>query len=414
MSSSFVDQALLSLINLAVGMVFIRFATKGEYAAYAQVMALVYLTTSIQNALINSPALTLLPRKEQEEREAFAGCLFNLQAAFSLAFAVVAGSAVWWGPEFFSLHDASGRIALALALAIWVGWMRDFVRNQLFVGLHTDSCLRLDLLYAMLTAAGFALLITGGEITADRVLLMLSFVGVVTGLPWLVGTGIRFHRDWKRTRAALGEAWTLAKWSLPGGLVSWAFANGYVLITTETAGAYATAEIVAARLFVAPLGVAYMAWANVFRPRASHWLAAGDVGKVRQVSYGAVLGIVVGVIIYLAALSLVYPLLEQHLLGEKYRGLATVIAWWGGFFAAGGVAGIGTGVLLALGRTREIFVAAAIGCLVSIPSMFVLGNSLGKTGILLGLTTGEVIAAIGLLLSVQRGFRSLEKSRAES
>ena len=412
-SASLLDQALLSIVNLAIGMVFIKFASKDEYALYAQVMALVFLTTGVQSALVNSPAVTLMPRKAAAERRKFAGSLFALQAILSLGFALVFGCLALLSPHLLSLASSSGFIALAFAVTIWVAWLRDFVRNQLFIDLKAGTCLQLDLAYAALCAAGFGLLIANHSVAADNVLILVALVGALTALPWLINAGIHFHADFGHIKKTLRETWPLSRWSLPGGLVSWAFGNGYVLIAAQVAGPVATADIVAARLFVAPLGMAYLAWGNVFRPRASHWLAAGQIATVTRVSYSAVVGITGGVALYLGALVLAYPFLEHHILGAKYQGLVQDVVWWGAFFLASGVAGTCTGVLLALGRFRDTFLAATAGCLVSVPLMFVLGASMGKSGILLGLTIGEITAAAWLFFAMRGGLKNLSAAKVE-
>jgi O-antigen/teichoic acid export membrane protein len=405
-SASVMDQALLSLLNLAVGMVFIRFASKGDYAIYAQVMALAFLTTSVQSALINSPALTLLPRKTANERGHFAGSLFALQVALSIGFAFAFGLLAQIWPGAVSLDHVSLTYALALGLSIWAAWLRDFVRNQLFINLRAGACLALDLVYAVLCVGVLGSLIFKHAVVADRVLILMAVVGGASTLPWLCKAGIGFHTNHSQVRGALSEVWPLARWSLPGGLVSWAFGNGYVLIAAQVVGQSATADIVAARLFVAPLGMAYLAWGNVFRPRASHWLADGKISTVARVSYAAIAGITLGVVLYLAVLAFAYPLLEQHILGDKYRGLFQDVAWWGGFFLASGIAGTGTGALLALGRFRDTFLAATAGCLVSVPLMFLLGSSMGKSGILLGLTIGESVTAAWLFVAMRSGLQT--------
>lgn len=406
-SASIVDQALLSLVNLATGMVFIRFADKADYALYAQVMALVFLTTCVQSALINSPALTLLPRKQGTHRTHFAGSLFNLQAALSIMFAVAFGIITLLQPAALSLGSSEIHLVIGFALTIWVAWLRDFIRNQLYVQLNPVMCLKLDVAYTAVCALGFGTLIGFGLVSAKSVLLVVAGSGVITSLPFLLDAGIGFHTRMSKTKAAFTEVWPLARWALPGALVSWAFGNGYVLISAQVAGAAATADIVAARLFVAPLGMAYLAWGNVFRPRASHWLAAGETAKVRRVTYWSIGGIGLAVIFYLVTLLIAYPLLEKHLLGSKYQGLKLDVAWWGGFFLTSGIAGIGTGVLSALGRFRDTFYAALAGSLASIPIMFVFGSHMGKAGILLGLNIGEAITALWLVIAMHKGLRQV-------
>ena len=81
---SLVDQALLSITNFAIGLVFIRYASKTDYYAYSQLLGYIALTIAIQAALINTTALTLLPQKVGEARRKMANAYLGLQWALSL------------------------------------------------------------------------------------------------------------------------------------------------------------------------------------------------------------------------------------------------------------------------------------------------------------------------------------------
>ena len=54
-----IDQALLSALNFAIGLLFIRLASKEEYGLYTQFFGLLMLSQSLQNALTNSPLIAL-------------------------------------------------------------------------------------------------------------------------------------------------------------------------------------------------------------------------------------------------------------------------------------------------------------------------------------------------------------------
>ena len=64
---SLLDQALLSVSNFLIGLVFIKYASKTDYYAYSQLVGYIALTLAIQAALINTTALTLLPPSIQEQ-----------------------------------------------------------------------------------------------------------------------------------------------------------------------------------------------------------------------------------------------------------------------------------------------------------------------------------------------------------
>ena len=162
------------------------------------------------------------------------------------------------------------------------------------------------------------------------------------------------------------------------------------------------AEIVAAKLFAAPLGMVFLSWANVFRPKVSSSLAADDVAGVRRLTWISVSGVFGIVLVYGVCLVLAYPMLESHVLGQKYVGLHGDIAWWGVFFCASGISSVCNGVLLAGGRFQQSFHAAAISSAISIPMMAVLGAVYAKDGLMLGLVMGEATYALVLFLGMRR------------
>ncbi len=406
-SASLLDQALLSLLNLLIGVLFIRFSSKADYAAYAQISALVFLTTAVQSALINSPALTLLPRLALPERQRLAASFFFLQAVISLVFALALLLILHFWPGIVAAEKLEVS-ALGFGALIWVAWLRDFVRNQLFIELKAGLCLKLDIQYTVLFFVGIGLVLFGRTLSASLVIGLMALAGAITAVPFLREAGIRMQFDGKAVKECLHKAWALARWSLPGGLIAWAFGNGYVVIAAHAAGPEATADIVAARLFMAPLGMIFLSWSNVFRPRASHWVAEHNWAPLRRATRLSLLAIVVGVFAYIAILAIAYPLLEGWVLGAKYQGLSKDLPWWGAIFLTSGVANIGTGVLLALGRFRETFIASALGSAVSVPLMIVLASTMGKLGVLLALTGGGVLTAGYLLFVVDRHTRRSE------
>lgn len=404
---SLLDQALLSISNFAIGLVFIRFASKTDYYAYSQLIGYIALTSAIQGALINTTALTLLPKKEGQARRDMANAYFGLQWGLGLVIAVLGGLAVWLMPASVAMVSMPWELALAAGGMVVSVWLREFLRNIQFIRLRPDLCLWLDVVYVVSLMLGLAALWGMHEISASTVLLLMAAVGLLTALPWLRSADLSPVGAWRGWWALLAEIWPYAKWSLPAGLVAWAFGNGYLLIGANVVGPETTAEIVAAKLFVAPLGMVFVSWANVFRPRVSHNLGAGDVDGVRRLTWVSMAGVMGIVVLYSLALILAYPTLEAHVLGHKYKGLSMDIIWWGVFFFASGLSGVCNGVLLAGGRFRQSFYAAAVSSLVSIPMMYVLGVFYGKDGLMTGLVLGEATYAFVLFLGMRRLLRQV-------
>lgn len=390
------DQALLSVTNFAIGLVFIRFASKTDYYAYSQLIGYIALTIAIQAALINTTALTLLPQKQGAARQQMANAYLGLQWGLSLLIAVVGGAVIWLVPASVAMDSVGVNMSLALSAMVIAVWLREFLRNVQFIRLRPDLCLWQDILYVVIVAAGLSGLLVLKGISAPAVLYVLAVAGLVSAMVWVRSAELSMWGSWSGLGGLLREVWPYAKWSLPAGLVAWAFGNGYLLIGAQVVGPEETAEVVAAKLFTAPLGMVFVSWANIFRPRVSSKLAEGAVDGVRRLTHVSMLGVLGMVLLYSAALMLAYPTLETHVLGSKYHGLSEDIVWWSAFFFASGLSGICNGVLLAGGRFRHSFYAAAISSVISIPVMYLLGRWYGKDGLMLGLVLGEATYAFVL------------------
>ncbi|MGH6646011.1 lipopolysaccharide biosynthesis protein [Aquabacterium sp.] len=396
---------MLSICNFLLGLVFIKFATKHDYYAYSQLIGYVALTGAIQGALVNTTALTLLPGKVGAERVRVTNVFFGLQLVLSIVLAIAGGLFLWLVPSAISMEAIEMPLALAMAVMVLAAWLREFLRNVQFINLRAEKCLQQDIAYVLLLAPCIVALVLSKSVRADQMLLVIGAVGVITALPWLRQASISPVFDPTQWRALWREIWPLAKWSLPAGMVAWAFGNGYLVVGAQVVGPESTAEIVAAKLFMAPLGMMFLSWANIFRPKVSHWLSKGstrEVVRLTNLSIGGVAGIVA---LYFVVLVLAYPFLERYILGDKYHGLRLDIAWWGMFFVASGVSGVCNGVLLSGGKFRQSFYAAAISSTLSLPVMYFSGLEFGKHGLMVGVVLGESAYAAVLYVAMRRMLR---------
>ena len=69
--ASVIDQALLSGLNLLIGLALIRYASKETYGLYAQLFAAGLLTTTLLDALIGTALTTLSTRLASGDRTGF-------------------------------------------------------------------------------------------------------------------------------------------------------------------------------------------------------------------------------------------------------------------------------------------------------------------------------------------------------
>jgi len=124
-----IDQGLLSAFNLALGVAFIKLATKADYADYALMATALLLVQSVQNALVNSPLATLMPAETNRPRheaivnagawvqQSLAGVIFLVggfwpQPVLGLWGRIWAG---WWPPAPWRLQGCYRVSSFALA-----------------------------------------------------------------------------------------------------------------------------------------------------------------------------------------------------------------------------------------------------------------------------------------------------------
>lgn len=401
-SHSLLDQVLLSVSNFLIGLVFIKFATKQDYYAYSQLVGYIALTSALQGALVNSTALTVLPPMSGAARERTANVYFSAQTLLSVVAALLGGLAIWFWPTLVSMDSVPGSLALGMTALVAASWMREFLRNFLFINQSAADCLKMDVTYVLSLGLLIGLIIAGGQVQTSAMMLAMGFAGLLVALPWLWRAALHWNLNPQDWRALWVQVMPLAVWSVPAGVVAWAFGNGYLLIGAKSIGPEAMAEIVAAKLFTAPLGTLFVAWANIFRPKVSRSIAHGQRAEVLRLTRISVLGVLGIVAAYGLALNLAYPHLEAYVLGHKYKGLQGDIFWWNVFFLASGISGVCNGVLLAGGRFRHSFYAAFIAAWPCLLSMMLLVQWFGKAGLMGGLVIGEACYAAVLFVAMRR------------
>src|SRR4051812_26083760 len=82
--ASLIDQALLSGLNFALGLVLIRLATKESYGVYSQLYVAGIFASTVVEALITGPLTTIAPGKTPEQRARLSTLLLRFQWQLSI------------------------------------------------------------------------------------------------------------------------------------------------------------------------------------------------------------------------------------------------------------------------------------------------------------------------------------------
>lgn len=388
------DQAWLSGLNFVIGILFIKTGTKEDYGLYNMLFGALLLTQSVQNALVNSPMTTLAPKKQDGDYRKFISAVFTFQNMLAGVLALTAGAVLF----FVSVLGRHAAVDQSMSIVI-IGsipglWLREFIRTVFFLQHEPQNAFALDLLYGLFVAAGLVLGLFNGGATSGCVLAVTGLSGILASVMLISRTGLRFESDRTEIARALRKTWGCGRWALPSVIVTWGYANSYVYIASVVLGMAAAADISAARLLLMPLGMSFVAWTNVFRPRISRLFHEGSVPTVEKIAYQSMTGLSLLVGGYSAVLLFLYPFLSRYIVGPSYSGLAPLVAGWGAYFLINGIRIVGTSCML--GKEdgyRILYYYGLFGFIASIPLSLFFTKAIGIMGVLTGLLAAEAVLA---------------------
>ena len=354
---SLIDQALLSGLNLAVGIVLIRYASKETYGFYTLLAAAAVLSTTLIEALIGAALTTIATQMEQGERSAIVSRVARLQWASAAMVAVLFGIGSGFSAHAFALPDSPYLIGISFFVFIASLGIREFCRTALFIDSRTASVTKLDALYVLLTmsAAGI-LLFTSQPVTVSKIMLIFASANFISAIP-------QSTRLWRQShdfgladyRADIKMLWRLSQWAFVGAFVGWIGNNIYLYFAGTFLGIEASAELNASRLMMIPVALLGVAWARVARPAVGSMLARHEWEKLDRFAWRSFLSLGGITIAFTSLLIIALPWIESSVLGEKYRQASHLVPLWGLYFLLNALRTVGTTLLTCFGAFKALF-----------------------------------------------------------
>lgn len=392
--TSIVDQGWLSLLNLGLGLLLIRLATKEDYGLYSQLFVAGLFATTVIDALVSSPLTTLAPSAGATLRANLIADLSRLQRRLALALSLVMALACA-AVTGIVMGTPPWLLSLCFGAYVYTYTLREFQRTLDFLDGLPGRVLLLDGIYGVVLITGVGLLAFGGRVVLPGLFGIMTLANLLA----LAGSPRR-HRlphQADRYRQSLASAWQRGRLALPGALSSWVTNYSYLYITALWLGAAAAADLQASRLLLMPLSLCVVAWARVACPMMGRLLHAGQTDRLRQLivhSAGALEGLS---IVYIGLLWLLLPWLETHILGDNYRGLGPQVLAWGAYFMIYAARWIGTALLMAGDRYRTLLIAAVASLVLLLAALPPLLAWLGTIGALIALSVAEILALVLLI-----------------
>ncbi|MBP0447230.1 hypothetical protein J8J14_20875 [Roseomonas sp. SSH11] len=399
------DQVLVSLANLAVSLLVLRFGSKFEFGLYGLGYGAIVVATSFASALFATPMTVSYYRLPEAQRPAYAGSLFIGQVAISVLLCLVAlVAALATGVDLF----AGGQEGLVWALVILccpAAMAHDLSRSYRFLRQQGPVALGLDAVQAALWI-GLSLLAIRAEMPAH--LAALGAYGAASAFTALLGL-MRSHL----APAGLGtvlehvrSVWDQGKWAMGGVAVSAMQNQAHLYLVAWLATVEAVADVNAARMLIAPVGLVVIGMNRGMLPMLAKLHAEGRREAMRRLAGGALLFIVFLLLAFLGALYLSWDLLTTTVLRGEYHQIGGLVLAWAAVVTIQAAVLILSAQFQVEGRFRLLtmlnFYTAVPVLLCAVPMI----QWQGGIGGLLALALGQVM--LGLLLV--RDLRNRDRS----
>lgn len=388
--TSLFDQGILSVLNLLVGLLLMRWIPKEEYGIYAQLFVVGLFAATLIEAFITNPLTTIAPGKPAREKLALFRHLHILQRWLSLALAILFGIGAAIALILTHSHVSPWLIGCAFSMYVFFNAQREFLRSVNFIQAKPIRVLFIDGIYALTVIIGAGILVLTNNVSIISALLLLGCANI---LSMVTGTGTIPHsklpllpRD-----ILISDIWKRARWAAPGALVAWLTNYSYLFMTAAFIGAAASADLNASRLLLMPISLCVLAWSRVARPMASKMYANKDWKQLNHIAWISVIGIEILTAAYITVLWLAFPLLQEYVLGPQYANTHGLVLAWGIYFAINAARWVGFSWLASNDQYKQLLFASFITFFAMIASCLVLIPRFGTLGAIGALAIVEIV-----------------------
>lgn len=399
--SAVIVQIILSLGNVVVGLILIRYTTNTQYGAYVLVLTAVLLFTQLQGGIIQPEMLLRLTRGETAERASLIGGLYRGQRRVMFVGSAVALAAIFILAASGLLVHATAVVAGAGVLAIATTLVREFFRIALMAHRRPSDVLKSDGLYVVMLIAGAGL----STLTpAPTAVATLSLALAATCSAALAARYLWRHEPWDihASPRILREIAARGTWSGIGSAISWTFTQGYGYVVAAVLNVGAVAGINATRLVLMPVGVLSNGVTLLMRPTAYIWLEHHGPTKLIQRLLLAAAGLVCITIAYAAVVWIFRDWIFLEVFKKEFPDRDRLLMLWSVLFVLICIRDEAILLLMARSQFRPLAALTFVCAIMALGGTYLLVRRIGAPGALVGMLIGESINAVGIgLLSVR-------------
>ncbi|TAE47571.1 MAG: hypothetical protein EAZ89_17550 [Bacteroidetes bacterium] len=379
------DQALVSGCNFLQGILIVRLAGLETYGAFALAWMGVLLGSSLQQAAILSPMMTLSGKETPEKRAVYFAATEKLNLLFVLGAGMLAAVLAIPGLYFDSKDTALLFPALPAAMMSFL--LQEYVRRRLFMEQKAAMAFISDLIAYPGMLLGIGLLSYAGLLNAGSVLgaVALSFAaGSLVARPQRP----KVKSDmWE----VLKKHWHFSRWLMGQSLLQFFAGNYFLLAAGALLGNATLGALRAVQNLMGLTHILFLSMENIVPLRAAQAYAKDGPGGMKSYLFalGKRSGLVVGLI--LAGIALGAPWLLQISYGAEYQPYAYLLMLYCLLYVLVFPGYFLRYALRTLEYTGPIFTAYVWSTAFSLLCAHTIVSAWGAPGVVAGLAAAQVI-----------------------
>ncbi|PCI87004.1 MAG: hypothetical protein COB24_07425 [Hyphomicrobiales bacterium] len=319
----FLDQMIVSGSNFAISVLLARSLGLDNFGQYSLLWLVVLFSSSIQSAMIISPILTFVGKKNLTIIDQYLSVMMVLQIALAVLTALV----VFLFFEFIPLFNKDweiGDLALYASLFIMSFLIQDFYRRVLIVKNRYIQLIMVDLVAYI----GSLLYIAFANPNDLKFIFSVLFVFYCLSFI-LAQFGIkRTSTSWKYKVLIFKKNWHFSQWLLYSAILQWGSGNAYTLALGVYLGNWAIGVIRILQNLMGIFHIVFIALENILPTTfAQQYKSSGLTGMMRifkqQIQYAAIFFLLFGLVIYFQAGHII-----EFIYGSEYQAYANLLIWY--------------------------------------------------------------------------------------
>ena len=398
---SFIDQALISGVNVLMGIILVRSLGLREFGVFSLASLVILFLSSFQVG-ITSAMMSLFDRRGSIDRSSYLAAVLLHQAVLSatLAGAITLAPALF--PQIVSVAPFDYRLVAGVLVAFQ---FQTLTRRFFYVTERPVHAFLCDLVAYGSRLAIIASLAVEGALTIERVWIVMVAADLAAAL-FLAPDFVRWNASWQEIKEVTRRHLGIAGWLVGNTMTYWFSESGFILLVVGTVlGPAQLGEARAVQNLVSLANPLLLSLEN-FAPSAAtkSLLVGGPLALLRYISGVSFLG-AGAIFLMTVVLTLFVDPISYFVYGQTFPDAAAIAAILGTCVAlAYGTSVIYAG-LRALQRVRStFFFQAAMGALCLVIAWPVAADW-GVVGALSALLIARVVLAGLFALSLRTHVR---------